>query len=275
MSELEDELQQKAGPLPVWGWGVLLAAVFVIYLSRKRASAAANVAAVTSNGPVDPTLTSSAGSNGDPTQSPFPNGPMASYLSQSPTNTAYPVGMTAQGVPGPVTNGQWSRLALDFILSHGGAPIEASSALAKYLGSGARDSEGNAGPIATLSRSEQAYINEALQAFGAPPEGMISAGMAPVPAPAAHHPAPAPNPGHGKWAGTIYTVKVGDSLSSVSLHFYGVDPHGPYRIASDNAYALGPGYHQLPTMLTKKLPVGAKINIPPPPSGAYPPGAQR
>lgn len=143
--------ESKVGGVPVWGIGVGLGALIVIILYiRSRRNAAANAASATAE-PVAPGLTFDQGGVGSTT----------GYPSIDPTNPAYPVGLPAQGLPGPVTNVQWSRLVADELLAKGNDPTIISNALSKYLSG------------ATLTAAEQAIINLALQIFGAPPEGLI------------------------------------------------------------------------------------------------------
>lgn len=165
---IESALSRKTGPLPNWGWSLVAVGIVWVIMRRRSGSganaqaAAAQAAALSgdgSNATVDPygaTFT-------DPTQLPYPNGPMAGFLSSDPQNSAYPVGLTPQGVPGPVTNVQWSRLVADYLIGLGDAPLLTTTAIAKYIGGGA----------STLTQSEQAIIDQALTHFGSPPEGLI------------------------------------------------------------------------------------------------------
>src|SRR5574342_806611 len=83
------------------------------------------------------------------------------YLNADPTNPAFPVGLTGQGMPGPITNVQWSRLTFDNLVGKGNDPALVERSLAKYIAG------------MNLTSQEQAVVNLALQAFGAPPEGLI------------------------------------------------------------------------------------------------------
>lgn len=92
--------------------------------------------------------------------------------------------------------------------------------------------------------------------------GPVPTPVTPAPTAAPAKPGTPAKPATVSRGGALYTVKRGDTLASVARSFYGSDPHGAYTIAGDNAYALKSGYHAGPQMLTKPLPVGAKINIP-------------
>lgn len=147
-------LTEKIGGVPVWGIGVGLALLIIgviWYRNKVAAEAAATNAADT---------TSADGTTADDTSSVNGN-PIDEFLSSDPTNSAYPVGLTAQGTPAPITNAQWSRLALDELIAKGDDPTLVSNALSKYLSG------------ETLSAAEQGIVNLALQVFGAPPEGVI------------------------------------------------------------------------------------------------------
>jgi LysM repeat protein len=98
----------------------------------------------------------------------LPSGAVGDYLNSDPTNPAFPVGQTPGGIPGPVTNVQWSRLVFDYLVSRGGDPALIERALAKYLAH------------MTLTTAEQAVVNEAHQYLGAPPEGLILTTPAPT-----------------------------------------------------------------------------------------------
>ena len=146
-------LTSKVGGVPVWAIGVGFALVILAalwYRNKVRNAADSTSEDVTSPDGSTPTDVSSVNGN-----------PIDDLLSSDPTNSAYPVGLTAQGTPAPITNAQWSRLALDELIAKGDDPTLVSNALSKYL-------EGE-----TLSAAEQGIVNLALQVFGAPPEGII------------------------------------------------------------------------------------------------------
>lgn len=161
---IEKEITQgKIGKVPVWAAGVGMAAVVVIYLYYRRSkmpatSQAAQTAATSTFDPnaIDPQTGLTYGSEQGGASNPIGN-----YLNQNPTNPAFPVGLNPQGVPAPVTNVQWSRLAFDQLIAQGDDPTTVENALAKYLAG------------SPLSDVENAIVNQALKAFGAPPEGLI------------------------------------------------------------------------------------------------------
>lgn len=194
MSHTFTELEKKEGPFPVWVYGGLFALVLIVYLRHRSAtSAAANAA--TAAATADPNAAAGVGSSTDPATDtgtvsdadPFSQA-ADNYLLQDATNPAFPVSLTQQGTPAPVTNAQWTRLAADALIAKGDVPTEVESALAKYL-------QGS-----QLSQTDEAVVNQALTSFGSPPEGLI----------AENPPTAAPS------GPSYYTVKAGDTWASIA-----------------------------------------------------------
>jgi hypothetical protein len=184
MSLPETILHGKVGKIPIWMLtaGTVLAILIVVYIRRKRAAQTA-AATVNPNAPSDPSTITDTGNSFYG----LPQGAVGDYLNQDATNPAYPVGMTAHGIPSPVTNQQWSRLAFDAIVATGADPTLTGNALAKFI---------NGQPV---SAAETAIVNIAETMFGAPPEGVIvtvptttppDTSGTPVPQPAPAHPGP-------------------------------------------------------------------------------------
>jgi LysM repeat protein len=161
MSELGGEsssiIQSKIGRFPVWLVGLVLAALVIGFLWWKRRGTKSAPSA-------DPLAVNDQAAYYDGSQdgvSGLPPGAIGGYLDQSPLDSAYPVGLTPSGIPGPITNVQWARLAQDWLLGQGNDPALVERALAKYV-------QGLA-----LNTQEQAVINIAQRTFGSPPEGPI------------------------------------------------------------------------------------------------------
>jgi hypothetical protein len=175
VSELGSGLQDgKIGKFPIWAVGVVIAgAILVFMLWRNRGKAPAK----TGTDATDQGLYSEgeAGVDG------LPPGAIGDFLDGNPLDPAYPVGLTPNGIPGPVTNVQWTRLAFDHLIGLGNDPALVERALAKYI-------QG-----LTLTAAEQSVVNLAQQAFGAPPEGLILHGDTPADTPPDNTP-PAGNP---------------------------------------------------------------------------------
>jgi len=149
----------RIGRFPVWAVGVMLAGGILAFMWWRNRSAGAPQDNAASD---EPLVYDTVGVDG------LPPGAIGDYLDSDPTNPAYPTGLTPTGIPGPITNVQWSRLAFDYLIGQGNDPALVERALAKYI-------SGNA-----LTQAEQAVVNLAQRAFGAPPEGLIIVPQAPA-----------------------------------------------------------------------------------------------
>lgn len=185
--------ENKIAGIPPWGIGVGLAGLLIIWLYIHQRK----------NPPVTPTAE---GTMPDPNalvteqgDTGLPTGPIGDWLGQNPTSSAFPVGLTGRGVPGPITNQQWARLAFDELTAKGDDPTLVENALAKFLSG------------QPLSTAEEAVKNLAEQLFGAPPEGVMPVTVSPGPTPT-----PTPT-GDGKPPAVTNLHKTGVSPSSVSL----------------------------------------------------------
>lgn len=218
-SGLEQTLTKgKVAGVPVWGAGVGIAVLFIIVVMyrnhQKAASNAATTTSPTDAGTFDPNAIDPATGLTYAQESPagygLPSGSIGDWLNNNPTGPQYPVGLNAHGLPAPITNQQWSRLAFDELVAKGDDPALVGSALAHFL----------AGQTPTAA--EQAIINLAETMFGAPPEGLIpTPGTTPPPTPAptpvpppptpAPTPAPTPTPAphsNGAWITvTVFPTK--------------------------------------------------------------------
>lgn len=187
-SSLEQTLLHgKVGGIPTWGIGVMLAGLLTVglYLRNRNKSTAtvANTASDNTGGQIDPNAIDPATGLTYGAEAPagygLPAGAIGDWLSQNPTGSQYPVGLPEQGLPGPVTNQQWSRLAFDSLVAKGDDPTLVGNALAKFLAG------------TTLTQAEQSIVNLAETMFGAPPEGLIPINTTPSPTPS---PSPSPSP---------------------------------------------------------------------------------
>jgi hypothetical protein len=147
----------RIGRVPVWVVGIGIAALMLLFLWwRKRGeTGAASADSLAAN---DQALYYDGSSD---SLDGLPPGPIGAFLQEYPLDPAYPVGLTPNGVPGPITNVQWSKLAFDYLIGQGNEPSLVERALAKYI-------KGLA-----LTAEEQAIVNLAQRAFGSPPEGLI------------------------------------------------------------------------------------------------------
>lgn len=142
---------RKLGPLPVWAWGVAVAAVYLLVVKRKGAAG-------TVGGSTDP-----AGNSGA-------IDPATGYVYGSSQDTSALGAQSSAGSSGTVsgsggstiagqyaTNDQWQRAAINFLVGLGIDPTEANNAIGTFLAS------------QPLTSAQQADVNIAIQSLGAPP----------------------------------------------------------------------------------------------------------
>jgi PASTA domain len=189
--ELEGILHEKVGgvPAPVIGTLGAVGIIGILWIRRRYSGQTA----ASNTGTTDASLVTTDGTGGtDPNaidpqtgltlaEEQFPSGPLDAYLAGNPTGASYPVGLTPQGLPGPVTNEQWARLAGDWLMSKGSDPALVANALTKFI---------HGQPLTT---AEQSIISLALNTFGEPPEG-IQAVVPTPPTPPPPTPPPGPKP---------------------------------------------------------------------------------
>lgn len=162
MSTATDALTRKLGPLPVWAWGLGLGVSINVgrwaVEKRKAAGAAVPVAGSDAGTPAGSGPAASGGAGvvpgvGAPVAGigiPNPgawNAP-ADQVAGQPTNAA-----------GPATNAEWQTLVVEALTADGYPPLQAETAISKYL----------AGQAITVR--EQALVSQAFRHNGRPPEG--------------------------------------------------------------------------------------------------------
>lgn len=159
-------LQARVGKVPVWAIGVGLAGAFVLFMFWRNRKVKAVTSQPSAVGDM-PAFTETTPSQVDG----LPPGAIGDFLNADPTNPAFPVGQTPRGIPGPVTNTQWSRLAFDWLVGQGMDPTLVERAIQKYIMG------------QDLTGAETSVKNIALQVFGAPPEGLIASASTITPPP--------------------------------------------------------------------------------------------
>lgn len=227
-------LTKKIGPLPAYAYVlIIVAGAYALRAYRARtgnASAGLDSSAASSAGsatPVDGTGASGAGSTPS-------DGPAGTVVGR--------------------TNAQWALTVSNGLIAEGQNPVAVSSAITKYLAGG------------LLTAQEAALVNEAVQKYGYPPEGVLPIKLVPTPGPIPRPtspgppkpptkqpvqtpkptptPVPKPKPKPGPAPAHIYTVHAGDTLYSIAAHFYGNGSQYP-RIAAANhigaPYVIHPG----------------------------------
>lgn len=196
----ELDLGKMVGPLPLGAWVGAVGVGGLLLVRNRRAAAAAPTTVTGDSGTVS--------LNGDPGVG---TGAVGGWAYQSPTAA------TSTLVPEPTTNEEWAQRRLNQLIALGYDPAVADSALRKYL-------EG-----AALSASEYALTKVAL-GFGAPPLLLPAPLFAPptlpvaatpaVTPPVAGLPAPAKSKPVAKAKVHHYTVRSGDTLSSIGRKYH-------------------------------------------------------
>lgn len=221
-------LTKKIGPLPAYAYVLIIVAGAYAWRAYRARTAGASTAGL------DSSAASAAGSAA----------PVDGTGSSSTGSTP------SDGAAGTVvgrTNAQWALTVSNALLAEGRNPVTVSSAITKYLAGG------------LLTAQEQALVNEAVQKYGYPPEGVLPIKPVPTPGPTpkppvtkpptkkptpAPQPKPKPKPTPGPAPSHIYTVHAGDTLWSIAAHFYGNGNQYP-RIAAANhisaPYVIHPG----------------------------------
>lgn len=138
----EHELTKKAGPLPVWGWGLIIGAVIVGYMYyRNNAGGGSSSTYSTGTAPLDPNAVDNAGLySGDNA-----NASLANQNTQAASN-------------GLRTNVAWLRAAVQYETGKGRNALTVQRALMKYL-SGLK-----------LTIEQEHIVNSVLTGVGLPPK---------------------------------------------------------------------------------------------------------
>jgi nucleoid-associated protein YgaU len=196
VKKAEGALTRKLGPLPAWGWLLLVVGgAWAWYLWKKRTNGTTAVATVAT-----PNTTSTSG--------------VAAFDSGDATNNQDANAVPSVSQPDSETNAQWAIRAGNGIAAMGTySAIDVSNALSVLLAGG------------TLTPTQAIIVNLAETTYGLPPEGVIATTTAAPPAtPIVTSPtpvtvaptAPAPAP-----AQRIYVVVSGDNLTRIAERFYG------------------------------------------------------
>lgn len=175
---IPDGLEKKAGPLPVWVWGVGIGVVAVGYIwwtGREVATAP------------DETTAANAGESGS---IPF-DAIDGSFKPSAPSGS---VSIPALESPGEIdTNNAWGFRAVAFLVGKGVAPVTAQMAINNYL-----DEK-------VMTDAQSKLLNQAIAGIGSPPERVSIA--TPTPAPTTPAPKAATIKGWGRLnTGQFYTI---------------------------------------------------------------------
>jgi hypothetical protein len=177
-AEVGSVFMKKVGPLPVIAWAGIAGVVYYVVKKRAAAGGAATAAPAAANN------SGEAGSMGtDPAGNTGLIDPSTGYVYGTPADQA---ALAANGIGGGspggspggsstsqtyTTNTAWEDAAINYLVGLGVDPTGANSAIAAYLTS------------QSLSTTQQAEVNEAVQALGAPPQPPSPATSPPVVSP--------------------------------------------------------------------------------------------
>jgi LysM repeat protein len=225
VKKAEGALTRKVGPLPAWGWLlIVVGGAWGYYLWKKRTSGTTAAATVAT-----PNTTDSSGASA------FDSANASANQSANAT--------PGISQPTPETNADWAIRAANGIAAMGTySDTDVSNALAVLLAGG------------TLTPTQATIVNLAETMYGVPPEGIIAtttADPAPIvttPAPATATPAPAAAPAAAAPAQRVYIVVPGDNLTRIAERFYGnANWQGIYAanrgIIGGNPNLIRPGQH--------------------------------
>lgn len=143
----EDGFGRKLGPLPIWGWAIVLAAVVFIYVRfiGGRGSAGASSAGGSASAAYPNVMTT------------------GGYLPAGQGSGSQPVGMP----PAMFTdNTAWENAAIQSASQFGSDPLSLQQAIDQYF-------KGSAGQITSNQKS---LLNRVIEAIGAPPIGSANGG---------------------------------------------------------------------------------------------------
>jgi hypothetical protein len=157
---IDDALTKEVGGVPIWMIG---AAVGVLAAGGYWLANRGDGATIVSR-QFDPN--SEQPEAGEPDDG-LPYGAIGDYLRENPGSSAYPIGGRNNGLPSPITNGQWARYVVDQLLATGADPTVVQNAIAKFIGG------------SVLSDAEESIVRGALQRYGSTPEGSLQIKKAP------------------------------------------------------------------------------------------------
>ena len=197
-------LTQKVGPLPIYAW-IAIGLVVYLYIQRKSSSsttAPANQKDPAGNiGSIDPATGYVYGSAEDKAAM-VANG-ASSNIGGDSSNSGSGTGSVAGQYQ---TNADWGRAAVNYLVGLGIDPTTANQAIQLYLSS------------QNLTSPQQADVNEAIQALGAPPSlpGPSTTNPPPITTPPGGSPTNASNPPDGLAVTANNTTSIGLKWNSVA-----------------------------------------------------------
>lgn len=193
------DLGKQIGPLPLGAWVIVVGGgLGIAYYTRNA-------------GKSDPTVVTD--TSGDPGVG---TGAVSNWVDTNPPDTAN------DGGPAIVTNDDWGREAVNYLIAKGFDAAESDQAIRKYLAA------------ETLNIQERMLVNLALTHLGAPPVPLPPGPSLPgIPKPPGNPgpykpPTPKPKPPPPKPKVRYYTVVKNDNLWNIAKRYY----HNPLKWVS-------------------------------------------
>lgn len=132
-----DGFGRKLGPLPIWGWALILAAVAFVWVRFFSGKGSTSTASSSAAGALPNVMTT------------------GGYLPISASSTS-----SGTASPGSYTDNQsWENAAMQQASAYGSTPVALQQALSNFLQGG------------TLTQEQDSVVNKVIQAIGAPPTG--------------------------------------------------------------------------------------------------------
>lgn len=151
---IADFVTRKVGPFPVWAYGLLFVGAWY-YLERRKSAAASSTSAAAGT-----TVAAASTIGTDPAGNTGEIDPETGYVYGSSEDLAALQQQTSStSSSGQYSdNNAWATAAINYLVGLGDDPTVANTAIEAYLGS------------QTLTVNQQALVNSAVQALGAPPQ---------------------------------------------------------------------------------------------------------
>lgn len=166
---LKDFATRKIGPFPVYVYAIIFVGAWY-YLQRKKSAAATAASGTAAAGVGTAGVTPNWGT--DPAGNTGYIDPQTGYVQGSAEDLAALNQQNTNSASGSyTTNDAWASAAINYLTALGEDPTVANSAIEAYLGS------------QTLTAAQQAMVNQAIQALGAPPQPPTATTTTPVVAP--------------------------------------------------------------------------------------------
>lgn len=199
---LADFVTRKVGPFPVWVYALAFAGIWY-YLERKKSAAATSTTSSS-----DTTAGATIGT--DPAGNTGEIDPATGYVYGTPEDTAalqQQSGSSSSSSGSSTTyqdNDAWADAAINYLVALGEDPTVANGAIEAYLAS------------QTLTTAQQAMVNQAIQALGAPPQPPSPSSTTTVVSPPGGATTYATNPPTGLATSSVASTSIGLKWNTAS-----------------------------------------------------------